>query len=805
MKLIPNEFPKSDFSKIAVIGFSPSLADADFSRPFIDHSGNILEACLRQAGLSRTNVYLGNLAPYAGVRINDTFEIELGTDRLRKDFDSISPNIVVLLGSTVFKQTKIEHSLEDFRGTIFIPQDTTSPFYGYKCLATYHPADIIRQWAWWPYLAFDIQKAKANSLSPELSLPVRDLKIELTANEIISLLRGITSGEVAIDIEGGGPEGISCISFAPRPDFSFVFTPGEFSPETQLLVLREIKRLLADPNVDKILHNGLYDQFCLSWHWGCPIINLSWDTMLSAWEIYPEIKKSLRSQVSIFTNEPSYKYHKKSKNQRLFLEYNARDSAVTMELRQVHESKMTPEQLEHFQFNMELLPIAAYMTRRGTLYDRAKQKEMHEKVTAEMQQKQAALELIIGSYVNINSPKQLKDLLYTRFGFEPQYEVKNGRKTDKLVTDRKALLKLAKKFEHPLIPLILEWKHLEGKRKQLEFTPDKDCRVRGMYNVVGTETGRFSCSISEKEKADTRYPGGVPMHVINKSHRCLYLADPDYEYFQCDLEGADGWTVAAHCKRLGNPTMMEDYLSGNKPAKIIAAMYLYQTKQIDRNPSKLDPIDLSSYIKTLSIPEWLYFACKRVQHGTNYLLGVPTMITQIMEDSYKLMGTPIHISHRDAELLQVLYIQRYPGVRSWQEYIKQLVEKTGKLPCASGHIRTFFGRHSNELQRQAVAHEPQANTTYATNLAAIRLWNDPENRSADGRQLIIQPLHQVHDALNGQYPSALRAWAHKKIREYFNNELIIAGYRIRIPFDGRYGASWGDTTHAFSKEGEADI
>jgi uracil-DNA glycosylase family 4 len=804
MKRIPNEPPRRDSSKIAVIGYSPSLADSDFGRPFVDHSGNILEACLRQCGLSRDVVYLGNLVPFAGVRLSDTFECELGAESLREDLTKHNINIVVLLGSTVFKHTKLEHSLEDFRGTIFTPQDTSSPFYGHKCIATYHPSDIIRQWAWWPYLVFDLQKAKTNCLVPDFTPPVRNLQIECTSDEIITYLNNIRSGEVALDIEGGGPEGISCISFSQDPSHAIVFVPSEFSPDTQLKVIRAIKRVLIDPAVGKVLHNGLYDQFCLSWHWGCPIINLSWDTMLSAWELYPEIKKSLRTQLSIFTNEPAYKYHKKSKNQRLFLEYNARDSAATLELCHAHRSKMLPDQLEHFDFNMQLLPIAAYMTRRGTLYDRAGQSAMHAEVTQQMQQKQAALELITGSYVNINSPKQLKDLLYSRFGFEPQYEVKNGRKTDKLVTDRKALLKLAKKFDHPLIPLILEWKHLEGKRKQLEFTPDKDGRVRGMYNVVGTETGRFSCSISEKEKADTRYPGGVPMHVINKAHRYLYLADPGYEYFQCDLEGADGWTVAAHCQRLGNPTMMEDYLAGNKPAKILAAMYLFQNKKIPDNPSKLAPTELSAYIKTLTIPEWLYFACKRVQHGTNYLLGVPTMIVQIMEDSYKIMGTPIHVSHRDAELLQVLYIQRYPGVRSWQDYIKTLVEKTGKLPSASGHIRTFFGRHGNELQREAVAHEPQANTTYATNLAAIRLWNDPENRSPDGHNLIIQPLHQVHDALNGQYPSSLRSWAHAKIRSYFDNEILIAGYRIRIPFDGRYGSSWGDTTHAFSKTGEVD-
>jgi hypothetical protein len=120
------------------------------------------------------------------------------------------------------------------------------------------------------------------------------------------------------------------------------------------------------------------------------------------------------------------------------------------------------------------------------------------------------------------------------------------------------------------------------------------------------------------------------------------------------------------------------------------------------------------------------------------------------------------------------------------------------LTAASGQVRQFFGRPDDVLTK-AVAFEPQANTTYATNLAAYRLWNDLDNRilsnsmgCKENIRLRIEPLHQVHDALIGQFPQADTAWAVGKIKSYFNNPLTIAGQQITIPFEGNYGSSWGN-------------
>lgn len=68
--------------------------------------------------------------------------------------------------------------------------------------------------------------------------------------------------------------------------------------------------------------------------------------------------------------------------------------------------------------------------------------------------------------------------------------------------------------------------------------------------------------------------------------------------------------------------------------------------------------------------------------------------------------------------------------------------------------------------------------------------------------LIIEPLHQVHDALIGQFPKEHTAWAVDKIRSYFSNTLHIANSEVLIPFEGQYGPSWGELG---SKYGGGDI
>ena len=113
------------------------------------------------------------------------------------------------------------------------------------------------------------------------------------------------------------------------------------------------------------------------------------------------------------------------------------------------------------------------------------------------------------------------------------------------------------------------------------------------------------------------------------------------------------------------------------------------------------------------------------------------------------------------------------------------------LTASNGFTRRFYNRKA-EVLGEALAHLPQVYTTYATLLAASRLWNDPENRLSHthGCKLRVEPLHQVHDELLVQFRTEDASWALTKIRQWFNNPITIANQKIIIPFDGSYGTTW---------------
>jgi hypothetical protein len=360
-----------------------------------------------------------------------------------------------------------------------------------------------------------------------------------------------------------------------------------------------------------------------------------------------------------------------------------------------------------------------------------------------------------------------------------------GLDKTKLTSDMDALLAILMKKQHPAILSLLSHRRLQKQHEQLSILCDEDGRVRTAYDVTGTETGRLS---SRKSPTDS----GFNLQTIAKPNRVLYLADEGYEMGQFDLSGADGWTVAAWCSKLGDDTMLEDYLAGIKPAKVIALMYRgVKVFKMSRDDLKFACRDVDDDDPIMG---WQYFACKQVQHGTNYLLGKNTMATNILKSSYKQRGEPIIVLPKDCEILQNLYLSRYPGVKRWQDHCKQQLIKTGELVSGCGNVRKFFGRRNEHgTLREYVAHEPQINTTYATNCALLRLWTDPDNQGPENLPR-IRPLHQVHDALIAQWRIEDRAWAIGKIKSYFLNPITIAGISITIPFEGGYGPDWKNTT-----------
>lgn len=802
---------RTEFAQVAAdyriffIAACPGDAELKESRVFVGTGGSVLKNLLNGVGISPLACAFGYITGQK-VKYKDAkdfpwtkAETLRDLDQLNEDIKAFKPNLIVPLGDvSMWACGKRAESVSNWHGSLYRNITIGSCGEGVKIMPTYDPADVFRNYAWMPLLRLDLVRAREEGLTPELNLPIRHYDLNLSSFEILERLRNLPAGKpIALDIEGY-VSWISCLSIATSATEAFIIPFGNFSVEEDRKIIEQLRITMARNDIPKILQNCIYDYFCLAFKWQIHLANIAFDTMLSGWELYPELPKGLDTQTAIWTREPYYKFQRKIDHSVTHWKYCCTDSCVTFEIAEKHEKAFTVAAEKHFDFNVRLLPVINYMQLRGMRFNKALAQDIYDKSKAKQAEIQLRINLNCGKKVNVNSPKPLCTILYKEKHFPKQHPKKAGRvdKT-KLTSNIDALLEINRLFDDPLIRDLIAWRKCE-KIQQTCAMPISpvDGRMRCSYNLVGTNTGRLNCYASSEQSLILDPKGkiknvGTNLTTVTKKLRRLFMADEGYEFFQLDLAGADGWTVAAHSAGFGDTTMLDDYLFGIKPAQVIAYMHIYGAEA-----SKLPREELFKFTKGFGKDsdtkenQMLYFTCKRVQHGTNYLLGPPTMAGQILKDSFKLTGTPLYVEPKTCAELQRLYNLRYKGVAAWQTWVKQELTTKGRLGCASGHIRTFFGRRAgHDTLRSATAHEPQANTTYVTNMALLKLWEDPLNRRPDG-SLIVEPLHHVHDAMCGQWKISDRDFAISRLKYYFSEPVTIARRQIHIPFEGNYGPSW---------------
>jgi len=365
------------------------------------------------------------------------------------------------------------------------------------------------------------------------------------------------------------------------------------------------------------------------------------------------------------------------------------------------------------------------------------------------------LSTLLGLHFNIQSPKA-NDFLYKPqpegLSLPPQYVKENGRNTDRLTHDADALLNLylhtqrnPGKFNRAasILKLWLRLSSLQTRTETLSKRADLDGRMRCSYNSLKSAenskqgkgglpaTGRWSCS-------ESACGVGYNLQTTTKPERVLFVADDDCLLGQFDLRGADGWTIAAECAALGDPTMLEDLRAGIKPAQVSELIYL-KGPVINTLPRN----EVQALCKAVP-DDWLYLTFKKVIWGTCYLMGVQTMVEQVLGESYGRGGQLVFVTAAECKKVQRAILTRYPGIERRWKAVGDQVMREGYLVSASGHRRNFYGQRweykeqcdgskvpviKRTVHGSALSNAPQEHTTYATKLALWRLYYSPENRA----------------------------------------------------------------------------
>jgi DNA polymerase len=148
---VPGEGPAD--TEIMLIGEGPGFHENEQGRPFVGAAGNFLEELLAQAGLQRSDVWIGNVVKCRppGNRDPQSEELSACDEYLERQINAINPKIIITLGR--FSMAK------------FVPGAKISAVHGQMrkvrrrfVIPMYHPAAALHQPKWRPQIMADFAK-----------------------------------------------------------------------------------------------------------------------------------------------------------------------------------------------------------------------------------------------------------------------------------------------------------------------------------------------------------------------------------------------------------------------------------------------------------------------------------------------------------------------------------------------------------------------------------------------------------------------------------------------------------------------
>ncbi|WP_162979573.1 DNA polymerase I [Helicobacter pylori] len=334
---------------------------------------------------------------------------------------------------------------------------------------------------------------------------------------------------------------------------------------------------------------------------------------------------------------------------------------------------------------------------------------------------------LIGVDFNLNSPKQLGEVLYEKLGLP---------KNKSHSTDEKNLLKILDK--HPSIPLILEYREL-NKLFNTYTTPllhlkDKDDKIHTTFIQTGTATGRLSSHSPNLQNIPVRSPKGLLIRkgfIASSKEYCLLGVD----YSQIELR------LLAHFSQ--DKDLMEAFLKGRD-------IHLETSKALFGG-------DLAKEKRSIA---------KSINFGLVYGMG-----------SKKLSET-LNIPLSEAKSYIEAYFKRFPSIKDYLNRMKEEILKTSKAFTLLGRYRVFDFNGVNDYVkgnylREGVNAIFQGSASDLLKLGMLKVSERFKNNPS------VRLLLQVHDELIFEIEEKNAPELQQEIQRILNDEV----YPLRVPLE----------------------
>jgi uracil-DNA glycosylase family 4 len=779
-KYIPGQGSSSP--KIIVVGEFPTSYEERNDAPFQGPHGRLHDSFLQKVGIGRSEVYHTYVVKYRPPDDNIKRLKEVGITDIEKQcipqlLEEIAffkeCNVIIASGELALKYLTGNKNIIDWRGSI-LSTATKHPGLFKKVIPIFNPQSffypdkkktgIIRvPWAAKVYTELDYKRVREESTYPELRLPNRNLQIARNSHMLWQFFDRYSDRtkykKCSIDIEV-----IKCIPIA----VSFAFTKdhaisvpllniqgnkGNIQiPEYELAQMWKLcAEVMNDPLLGIIGQNFKFDHDKLYRVCGFRIAKVLSDTMLKAHALHAELPKSLGFTASIYTREPFYKNEGKEFNPARdhidkFLTYNARDAAVTFEVDEEMEKAIDALNLHGFYYDylMELHKLYLEIESTGFKMDSEKRKEVIEKYTKWDKDLYAELKEIIKHDINLNSPTQVKRLLFD--------ELEIPERADTSEETLCALLAntVTDSTKKRVIEIIYQIRRVRLALKNVKAKPDYDGRMRTAISIAGTETGRSTTgTIDAPVRPDEM---GFPFQLISKhgdfgtDMRYFYVADDGCLFQNFDLSQAEARIVALLSEDWDTLKAFDTIdIHAQTASWVFGGKYEDHCKQADGTepPTR--------------------FGGKTIRHAGNYDMGKRTLMLDTAKKARRF-HININMSEKDAEKCLRLFHNKAPKIRGvFHESVKKaLTDGQRVLYNGYGRRRIFLAQAGNDLWREAYAFIPQSMVADHMKKAILRI-----KKRIPWLQIIVE----AHDAILTQSKIDRAEEVREVVREEFEKPL----------------------------------
>tara|TARA_Y100000588_G_scaffold394426_1_gene514889 strand:- start:5026 stop:7785 length:2760 start_codon:yes stop_codon:yes gene_type:complete len=524
-----------------------------------------------------------------------------------------------------------------------------------------------------------------------------------------------------------------------------------------------LKPILENQSVKKYLHNAKYDQLVLLQE-GIDLQGVLIDTMIAASLLSQEWEKKGLKELSIqhFDEEMlSYqsivKKHKAKDFSYVPLQeatwYAAADAHQTWKLAMLYTKELQEQDQEKLFYDIELPvnDVLVAMQQEGIYCDSVVLDNLDKQISQDLNKIETEIHDLVGHAVNLNSPKQVKELLFDELGLTPGKKSAKGKTYS---TDAQVLKRLT--HEHPVPGMILKYRELfKLKSTYVEALPTyinkKTNRIHTSWNQTLVATGRLSSSnpnLQNIPKDTKEYGTDVRSAFKPKKGWSFISAD----YSQIELR------ILAHFSQDKN---LVDAFLHDKDIHTQTAAKLFDVKDQDVTDDQR------------SIGKRINFS---ILYGlTPYGLS-------------RDMG----ISFAEAKKYIEVYFEQYPGVQKWME---EVVEKTK----ANGYTETLFGRrryvsgiHERnktlyELARRIAINTPaQGTAAEITKLGMIIFYKALDKSNLQGKILL-----QIHDELLVSCPDDELEETQKLLKKSLESAV---SWKIPLLVSTKTGKNWRSVT-----------